>query len=228
MKSSADSRSWLSIIRVNLRTCGAAGGFPCILPQRCAVQPYGSSARTRRGPGEDDWPGRWCTTSAGESGMSFTAEYVDDGRGLLFRGEGALTCEQIIAAKLGLLSDPARLRRVSHATVVFERVTDVPLTAEDIRRICSAPTGNSHGSRLTSSSPLPQPRTCRSALRACGRCSPRTSAGRRRCSAAGRRPTCGCRRGSRCSPRSLAEFAGPDDLAAIHATRAGRAHGGPG
>lgn len=70
--------------------------------------------------------------------MSFTAEYVDDGRGLLFRGEGALTCEQIIAAKLGLLSDPARLRRVSHATVVFERVTDVPLTADDIRRIVGA------------------------------------------------------------------------------------------
>lgn len=67
--------------------------------------------------------------------MSFTADYVEDGRGLLFQGQGALTCEEIIVAKRSLLVRPERLHEVSHARIVLEHVTELPLTADDIRLI---------------------------------------------------------------------------------------------
>jgi hypothetical protein len=67
--------------------------------------------------------------------MSFTADYVDEGRGLRFEGQGALTCEQIIVAKRRLLVQVDRLQPVSHARIVLEHVTEFPLTADDIRLI---------------------------------------------------------------------------------------------
>ena len=65
--------------------------------------------------------------------MSFTAEYVDDGRGVLYVGSGTLTAPEIVAVKRELLADPDRARRLRFALVSLDEVTSFP-TPEEIRQ----------------------------------------------------------------------------------------------
>src|SRR4051812_47297033 len=67
--------------------------------------------------------------------MGFSSEYIDQGRGLVFRGDGALTTGQIIDTKRMLLGDPERLRRVVHAVISLEAVTDFPSNVDEIRQL---------------------------------------------------------------------------------------------
>ena len=65
--------------------------------------------------------------------MSFTAEYVDDGCGVLYVGAGVLTSQEIIAVKRDLLADPDKLRRIRYAIVTLSDVTLFP-SPEEIRQ----------------------------------------------------------------------------------------------
>lgn len=48
--------------------------------------------------------------SEGGLPMAFTTEFVEQGRGVLYRGSGVLTGDEMIEAKKALLADPARAR----------------------------------------------------------------------------------------------------------------------
>ncbi|HYN09400.1 MAG TPA: hypothetical protein VES67_18600 [Vicinamibacterales bacterium] len=65
--------------------------------------------------------------------MSFTAEYVDDGRGVFYVGAGVLTAQEIVAVKRDLLADPDKVRRISWAIVTLSDVTTFP-SPEEIRQ----------------------------------------------------------------------------------------------
>lgn len=72
--------------------------------------------------------------------MSFTPEFVDGGRGLVFTAAGDLTAGDILASKRDLLAQPDRLRPLRHALVLLEDVTRFTPTNDDIRDIATADT----------------------------------------------------------------------------------------
>ena len=72
--------------------------------------------------------------------MSFTPEFVDQGRGIVFTAAGDLTAQDILATKRDLLARPELLRPLVHALVLLDDATRFEPTNEDIRDIAAADT----------------------------------------------------------------------------------------
>ncbi|MBC8116919.1 MAG: hypothetical protein H7062_21190 [Candidatus Saccharimonas sp.] len=72
--------------------------------------------------------------------MSFTPEFVDGGRGLVFTAAGELTAADVLAPKTIMLAEPDRLRPLRHALVLLEGVTRFAPTNDEIRDIATADT----------------------------------------------------------------------------------------
>jgi hypothetical protein len=70
--------------------------------------------------------------------VSFTPQFVDGGRGIVFTAAGELTARDILAAKSELLAEPAKVRPLVHALVLLGDVTGFEPTNEEVRNIADA------------------------------------------------------------------------------------------
>jgi hypothetical protein len=67
--------------------------------------------------------------------MPATLTTIDGGRGYRLTGAGVLTAAEIIAIKDGVEADPALPRDLAYWLVDLSRVTELRLTAHDVRAI---------------------------------------------------------------------------------------------
>jgi hypothetical protein len=65
----------------------------------------------------------------------FTMEFIDQGRGIQFTGSGELTGEEMMAPKLRLLEDPAKIRPLRFAIVSLIDVTRFDITPEQVHQL---------------------------------------------------------------------------------------------
>lgn len=65
--------------------------------------------------------------------MPGTVEFIEGGRGVVFRGSGVLTGQEIFEVRKALEADEAPLRRVKFVLVLLEDVTTVDINVEDLR-----------------------------------------------------------------------------------------------
>lgn len=65
----------------------------------------------------------------------FTHELLDDGTFLVLKGSGVLTGLELIETKRNLVKTGDAVRRVRRALVLFDQVTKVDVSADDVRRL---------------------------------------------------------------------------------------------
>ena len=64
--------------------------------------------------------------------MSFSTEFLDDGRGVRFVGQGRLTGQEILEAKAGLLRSPDRLKTLTYALVDATDIDALGISREHV------------------------------------------------------------------------------------------------
>ena len=64
--------------------------------------------------------------------MSFSTEFLDDGRGVRFVGRGRLTGQEILEAKAGLLRSPDRLKTLTYALVDVTDIDALSISREHV------------------------------------------------------------------------------------------------
>jgi hypothetical protein len=67
--------------------------------------------------------------------MPYTTELIDGGRGVLHVGTGVLTGAEILAGARAAHSAPGRVGKFTHGLTDLSGVTELRLTAEEVRRI---------------------------------------------------------------------------------------------
>ncbi len=67
--------------------------------------------------------------------MPFTAEFIEQGRGVLYVGAGVLQGSEVLAVKAELLANPDRVRNIVFSIVLLGDVTECPATTAEIRQI---------------------------------------------------------------------------------------------
>jgi len=65
----------------------------------------------------------------------YTTELLDDGALLVFKGSGILTGIEIIETTRKLVESGDAVRRVHRTLVLFDQVTKVDVSADDVRRL---------------------------------------------------------------------------------------------
>lgn len=70
--------------------------------------------------------------------MPYTTEFIDDGTGVLHVGSGIVSSGEIVAGSHEVQSDEARARRLTHGLVDLTDVTELHVTAADMRIIAQA------------------------------------------------------------------------------------------
>jgi NAD-dependent oxidoreductase involved in siderophore biosynthesis len=62
-------------------------------------------------------------------------KFTEDGKGIVFQGSGRLTEQELVMARTALQSDAEAMRRVAFAVVDLEKVTELRLDHEGVRRL---------------------------------------------------------------------------------------------
>ena len=65
--------------------------------------------------------------------MPFATEFIEQGRGLVLTGSGLITARDIHDVKTALLAQESLLRQVAYAIVDLKAVTELKLTAAELR-----------------------------------------------------------------------------------------------
>ena len=69
--------------------------------------------------------------------MPFSIEWTEDGQSLTWSGSGVVTAREILRAKERCLAQPERVRAVLRTTIILADITELEVTAIDLRRIAS-------------------------------------------------------------------------------------------
>lgn len=79
--------------------------------------------------------------------MPFVIKFVEQGKGIEFRGSGFLTEDELVEARTELQSDTEAMRRVTFALIDLENVVELRLDREGVRRLVGI---DEHLAKLTS------------------------------------------------------------------------------
>jgi hypothetical protein len=67
--------------------------------------------------------------------MPYATEFVEGGRGIIFRGFGILTEDELVEARLALKSNPEAMRQVAFALIDLKNVDELNLDGKSVRRL---------------------------------------------------------------------------------------------
>jgi hypothetical protein len=67
--------------------------------------------------------------------MPYATEFVEGGRGIIFRGSGVLTENELVEAKLALKSNAEAMRHVAFALIDLKNVEELNLDGKSVRRL---------------------------------------------------------------------------------------------
>ena len=69
--------------------------------------------------------------------MPFFIEWTDEDRAVLCSGSGVVTGREILSAKETCLARPERIRNLLRATIVLSGITELEVSADEVRRIAA-------------------------------------------------------------------------------------------